>query len=869
MRLSALGAHLVGATFGLAAALGYDARFWLGLRGGEVTLSGPRFAAAVAHAFALAWPIALCAAIIGAILERIAFRATTPALVRPTRFFVPAPDAVADAFVTTAAAGVAFVAVHRFVLVVETNLHSPEVIALVVAAVAPMIVVGVLALRAAAMPPFRRFMRGLDKAASPILFYAVTAAALLAARMRFTEVDPNLDRSVPWYTVYTFVAGGVVHLLVAFAPPRVGRGARRARAAGLALAFCGVAGTTTSILTYDKTTSHRFFVEEISWIGTRAHRVWAELLDRDGDGHPARLGGGDCNDRRRDVYPGAVDQPGDGIDSDCFGGDGTPPFHDQIPMELSPRTIDDGPLNVLMISIDTMRPDRLHAAGERREVTPRINALQRESVWFRDVTSPSPRTVRSLPAVFTGQYPGAIEYERSLGRVDMAPINTTLAEIASTRMDTRAILGTSYFRENLGLLQGFANVEHANSMKPPPDWTTDQALAGIARMRNSPRPTLLWVHYFGAHEPYLGDRFPSRFGQTQEGAYDTELWRADHEVGRLLDALSMQGLDRNTAVVLFSDHGESLGEHGAWGHSTRLNEEQVRSVLMIRAPRLAPRVVDTPVALFDLFPTVLDLSNVAPPTPISARNLMPLARGEPNHDRMRPIFSEVMPDAIYAIETQSIRLGNEKVIYWPRTQRASYFDLRSDPHELHDLADTHRSTTRRLLGTLLSWNVATHRDENRISAIIRNSIVSALPSDATRLDAAFGNGITLLGARIGNTNPSRDTPVDVDLYFRADRPITSDYFIHLTFDPADGVSNAAAFVAHHTAIDGSYPTSLWRRGEIIRDRVKIRIPATLQPNVLLVGHVELWSHFHVRMPVAAQQGGIVVDTIDVGTLTVR
>lgn len=869
VRLGALAAHVLGASVGLAGALAYDTRFWLSVRGNELTISGAKFQAALAIAYGLAWPVALVLGVALYALERVTMRRGIPALVRPTAWLSRAPDEIADAF-SFAVGLVASAGAMLFVVTtLQSNLHSERVIAILIACTAPFVVGAFETLRRRLAIPIRRFARGLDGAACPLLFHGLAFASALAVRMRFAELDPALDHSVPWNVVWALAVGGAVHALVAFSLPRAGVSARRVRALGAGLVVVLAAGTAFSVLRYDRTSSQRAFVEDISWVGTRAHRLWSELLDRDGDGHPALLAGGDCNDRRADVHPGAFDRPGDGIDADCFGGDGTPRFDDRAMFSLTPRSTNDRPLNIVMISIDAMRPDRLRAAGERRNVTPRLDRLLAESTWFRDVTSASPRTTRSVPAIFTGQYPGSLEYERSLGRVDLAGSAVTLAELVGLRMDTVAILGTSYFREQPGILQGFANVQHGQGIKPPPEWATDLVLQQLDRMREAPRPTFLWVHYFGAHEPYLGDRFPSRFGPGPAAAYDTDLWRVDREVGRILDGITSRGLAQNTAVIVFSDHGESLGEHGGWGHSTLLTEEQVRSVLMFRVPRAEPRVVETPVALFDIFPTVLDLANVPSAAAMPARNLAPAFQGNPRAIPHRALFSEVLPDAIYAIETQSIRVGNRKLIYWPRTQRAAYYDLGRDPHELHDLADTHRRAMRPLLATLLEWNVASHLDANRTAAIIHEAVTRRLPPDVPALSATFVNGISLVGAHIGTHDPSRDTVVPVDLYFRADRPIPSEYYVHLTFDPADAVSNAAGFAAHHSPLDGMLPTTMWRPGDIVRDRVYVRIPATAQPNVPLIAHVELWSHFHVRMPVTATWSGRTVDTVDVGTMVVH
>lgn len=524
------------------------------------------------------------------------------------------------------------------------------------------------------------------------------------------------------------------------------------------------------------------------------------------------------------------------------------------------------PLNVLLISVDTMRPDRLAAAGNRRNVTPRLDAFLRESVWFRHADAASPRTVRSVPSIFSGQHPGNIHYERSLGHIDVAAQNHMIAEMVTGRYETFAVLGTSYFREAPGILQGFEHIDETVAIKPNPSWVANETIETVDQWSEGEKPFFGWVHFFNAHEPYLSDGFRSRFGPRPVDAYDTEIWRADQQIGRILDHLRAKHLLERTVVVIFSDHGEGLGEHGVWGHSSRLNAEQVESVLAIRAPGFPARIVDAPVALFDLMPTVLDLIGTRPWRPMSARSLVPAMRGDVAYLRGRPIFGEIFPDAVYAIDTQSIRIGDEKLIFWPLTGRTEYFDLARDPREMRDVGDQHRAEVRRLLDTLHAWDASQHHSENRTAQLVADAIVRSVPGDVPRIDARFANGIELLAAKVHQPRLLRGELLTVDLYFRATQAVPADYYVRLTFDATDGRSPAEQIIAHHTPVDGNYPTSRWRRGEIVRDTVTIRVPTTVQPGIPLTADVQLWSNFHHPSPLSAQFRGTAVTTVPVGGL---
>src|SRR5262249_18433363 len=123
---------------------------------------------------------------------------------------------------------------------------------------------------------------------------------------------------------------------------------------GVVLAFAA------SYFLYDRTSTQRRVVEESSLLGRYAARALQDLADRDRDGYGAKFGGGDCDDRRPDVHPQAVDRKGDGVDADCFAGDGAPAFDDQAPVALSqPLPANLQHPNVLLITVDALRPDHL------------------------------------------------------------------------------------------------------------------------------------------------------------------------------------------------------------------------------------------------------------------------------------------------------------------------------------------------------------------------------------------------------------------------------------------------------------------------------------------------------------------------------
>ena len=220
--------------------------------------------------------------------------------------------------------------------------------------------------------------------------------------------------------------------------------------------------------------------------------------------------------------------------------------------------------------------------------------------------------------------------------------------------------------------------------------------------RDGARPFFAWVHVYEPHAPYdPPDQIRVRFPPTMIGAYDGEIATADLEIGRLIDHLAADGRLDRTIVALLGDHGESLGEHGEEQHGFFVYDADVRIPLILAAPALPARVVNEPVRIVDVMPTILQLVGAAVPPAVQGRSLLPLVRGE----RLDLVAAAETwyPRHHYGwSELTAIRDGRYHFIAAPRRE---LYDLQIDPGELHDIAadnPARADALERALGTFLA-----------------------------------------------------------------------------------------------------------------------------------------------------------------------
>jgi arylsulfatase A-like enzyme len=439
------------------------------------------------------------------------------------------------------------------------------------------------------------------------------------------------------------------------------------------------------------------------------------FFDADRDGFAGLLGGGDCDDDNADVHPGAPELPLNGVDDDCYGGDAPGSSEPAAVAEAADPT--DGPPrpalvhrpNVVLVTIDTLRADRLGAWGYPRGTSPRLDALAASGLRFHWAFAQGAQTKVSMPSVFTGRY--FSEVDRSPDSwATIWPENITLAErLRDAGYHTAGFPAHRFFLPSYGLNQGFIDWDLTLVNKYGPRMvnvstsgpTTDLTLEWLGRHAPDGGPYYLWIHYFDPHHYYQSHDLPTDLGDSDSDRYDEEIRFMDEHLGRLLDTLEERGWGRNTYVVVHGDHGEGFGEHDYRYHGQHLFNDQVRVPLIIAGPGLSGRVVETPVALLDIVPTVLDLVGLRRGPDLPGVSLLPFGtpRGTVNRG---PVFIEMVRDSNHS--------DRRAIVDWPwkyqwgiTFDEYTLFNLAEDPDEKRDLAEAEPEIRARLNARLRQW----------------------------------------------------------------------------------------------------------------------------------------------------------------------
>ncbi len=364
--------------------------------------------------------------------------------------------------------------------------------------------------------------------------------------------------------------------------------------------------------------------------------------------------------------------------------------------------------NVLLITLDTTRADRLGSYGYSAARTPHLDRLATEGVRFESAISVAPITLPSHASLFTGLFP--FEHGvRNNGNFYLAPRHPTLAtRLRAAGYRTGAFVSSFVLDRRYGLQRGFDMYDDAMEgafaqvvaleAERRGDRTAQALSAWLdERAQERATPFFAWLHLYDPHEPYRAPRpFRDLF---EKSPYDGEVAFADAIVASVLDRLRAANLLERTLVVVTADHGESLGDHGEATHSMFVYEAAIRVPLILWRPgRLSPRVVGEPVRLIDVAPTVLALVGAAPLPAPHARSLVPLALGR-DSGTAPPAYAETLLPKFYMnwAPLRALRDGRFKLIDAPRPE---LYDLQRDPGETTNLYAAQPATVRALKDAL-------------------------------------------------------------------------------------------------------------------------------------------------------------------------
>jgi len=349
--------------------------------------------------------------------------------------------------------------------------------------------------------------------------------------------------------------------------------------------------------------------------------------------------------------------------------------------------------NVILISIDTLRADRLGAYGGTKIHTPAFDGFAADSVLFEEAFTPVPLTAPSHSTMLTGRYPIA-HGVRMNGSAILSPEETTLAEVARDHgMRTAAIVSCLVLASRFGLNQGF-DLYYDEGISGEGEhhglWYDERkAVKSIDRaMRwlesESDKPFFLWLHLFDPHHPYEP---PPPFDKTYaQNPYNGEVVYVDRALGIFFAKLKELGVYDDSLIVVTGDHGESLGEHQENFHATFVYDATAHIPFMIRAPGggRGARVTDIASTL-DIFPTALDAMGIPIPDNVQGVSLLPAVLGRGRVPARALYLESIYPSATYGwAEVRGARLPGLKFIDTPKPE---LYDLTEDPRELKNIYD--------------------------------------------------------------------------------------------------------------------------------------------------------------------------------------
>ena len=377
--------------------------------------------------------------------------------------------------------------------------------------------------------------------------------------------------------------------------------------------------------------------------------------------------------------------------------------------------------NFILIVVDTLRADHLRFAGyPRPDISPALDALRDESVWFEEARATASWTLPSLTSLFVSQIPS--QHRVAAWGAALPAEALTLAEVLrGAGYRTGGWSANILIKEDLGLPQGFDEYkvvynfeawqqEWHGELVPTAKavWVGRAALDWIGSVPGSgAAPFFAFLHYMEPHTPYrcpegaapactgrsleLNQRLVERewnFSQKEQAQiqklYDSEIRVLDAELKKLFDHLKGERFWNDTWVVLTADHGESLGENDTWLHGRSLEPQEIRVPLLISGPQRTASVVHGPVSMIDVAPTLLDIAGIEAPASFRGRSLVPAFEGASLPDV--PVIAELFEGGNEPPRQRlAVVQGSEKVVE-DMDGSLHRFDLRQDPAQMNPLA---------------------------------------------------------------------------------------------------------------------------------------------------------------------------------------
>ncbi len=396
---------------------------------------------------------------------------------------------------------------------------------------------------------------------------------------------------------------------------------------------------------------------------------------------------------------------------------------------------------IVVIVVDTLRADHLGAYGHARATSPQLDSRMTRAAVFENAYAPSPWTLPSFASIFTGLYPArhgaGVKRQGESGLRAFSSLDPSFATLSQALSQsgrrTRAMVTNVFLGPGFGLGLGFDEYDFGSnryvSSTRRADRMVDDALVWIDEQ---PDPFYLVLHFFDPHIPYeppdeARGKFTAGYsgpltnleinGKTMtrirsgnlglddadrtflSSSYDEELFYLDIQLGRFFEGLESRGILRQGLVVLTSDHGEELFNHGSFEHGHSMYQEVIRVPLAFWGTGVRPGRHPEPVSLVDLMPTILDAARLPVPENLDGMSLWSaLTRGRklPRRDLLvqAPMYSPA-PVAL-------VRWPYKLVFETRKKKRVFLFDLSSDPEERNNLVEEFPELTKELVSRLVN-----------------------------------------------------------------------------------------------------------------------------------------------------------------------